>query len=65
MATITIHLTGDRFRKLQEIAQQVHSTPQRVLQANIADWLDRTQEEFARAAKYVLRKNADLYRRLA
>lgn len=65
MTEITISLSDERLQRLQELADQTGATPQQLLQAGLEDWLDRPQDDFASAAGYVLRKNAELYRRLS
>jgi hypothetical protein len=65
MATITIPLSEERFLKLQELAKEAKVAPEELLRASIEEWLGRPKEDFTRAANYVLRKNAELYRRLA
>jgi hypothetical protein len=65
MATITITLPDDRVARLRELAEKAGVTPEALLRANVEAWLGQPNEEFARVADYVLRKNAELYRRLA
>ena len=65
MATITINLPEEPLRRLQEMAREANVTPEEFLRASVEEWLRRPGEDFTRAAAYVLRKNAELYRRLA
>lgn len=65
MAAFTIALTEDRALKLQELARQAGTTPEELLRQSVEEWLFRPREDFAQAAAYVLKKNSDLYRRLA
>jgi predicted transcriptional regulator len=65
MTTITIPLSDDRMRRLKELAEEAGLTPEEMIRASLEEWLSRPKEDFARAADYVLRKNAELYRRLA
>ncbi|MCX7681912.1 MAG: DNA-binding protein [Anaerolineae bacterium] len=65
MSTITIALSDDRLQKLQEIAIHFQVAPEELVRASIEELLARPEEEFRKALEYVLRKNAELYRRLA
>ena len=65
MASITIDLTDSQFQKLQELARE-HGVPaETLLHVSIEDWLSSAKSDFTEAAEYVLKKNAELYRRLA
>jgi predicted transcriptional regulator len=65
MASITITLSDDRLRKLRELAEEAKVAPEDLVRARVEEWLGGPREEFDRAARYVLAKNAELYRRLA
>jgi hypothetical protein len=65
MTTITIELSDVQALRLKELAGEAGVTPEELLRAGVEEWLRDPGEEFARAAAYVLKKNADLYRRLA
>ena len=65
MASITVDIPDEQFQRLQQLAQEIHLSPEDLLRANIEDWLTCPNKEFAQAASYVLKKNAALYRRLA
>jgi hypothetical protein len=65
MSTITISLSDERILRLRELAKEAKLAPEELIQASIEEWLSRPKEDFARAANYVLQKNAELYRRLA
>ena len=65
MHTITITLSDDRLAKLQEIAARLHIAPEELVRASVEDLLARPEETCQRAIDYVLKKNAELYRRLA
>lgn len=65
MASITIDLSDTQFQKLQDLAT-VHGIALEVLlKASLEDWLNSQKTEFVDAANYVLKKNAELYQRLA
>ena len=65
MHTITITLSDDRLAKLQEIAARLHIAPEELARAGVEDLLTHPAEACQRAIDYVLKKNAELYRRLA
>lgn len=65
MNAITISLSDDELAKLQEIADRHGITPEELARVSIEELLARPEEEFQRAVKFVLEKNAELYRRLA
>jgi antitoxin FitA len=65
MTTITIALPDERLRQLQEMAQRLRVAPEELILVGIEDLLSRRDDELERALDYVLRKNAELYRRLA
>jgi hypothetical protein len=65
MHTITITLSNDRLAKLQELAARLHIAPEELARAGVEELLTRPEEACQRAMEYVLKKNADLYRRLA
>ena len=65
MSTITITLSDERLLRLRELAKEAKLAPEDLIRASIEEWLSRPKDDFARAANYVLQKNAELYRRLA
>lgn len=65
MASITINIPDEQLRMLQQLAQESHVSTEDLLRASIEDWLTSPKSEFDRVADYVLKKNAELYRRLA
>jgi predicted transcriptional regulator len=65
MTSITIAIPDDRLRKLQEIAARLQVTPEDLLRVSLEELLTRPEDAFQRAASYVLKKNVELYRRLA
>jgi hypothetical protein len=64
MTTITISLPDDRLLKLKEAAANLGVAPEELVRISIEELLTRPEEDFNRAVDYVLRKNAELYRRL-
>ncbi len=65
VASITINISDEQLQKLQTLAQENGISLEDLLRARIEDWLSQATSEFAQAANYVLKKNAELYRRLA
>ena len=65
MASITVTIPDEQLEKLQQLALENQVLPEDLLRANIEDWLAASNDDFTQAASYVLKKNAELYRRLA
>ena len=65
MNTITITLSNERLAKLQAIAARFHISPEELARAGVEELLARPEETCRRAIDYVLKKNVELYRRLA
>lgn len=65
MTTFSIQLPDDQAKRLRELAIEAGVTPEELLGAGVREWLIQPRKDFADAAAYVLRKNAELYRRLA
>lgn len=65
MDLFTVTLTEDQARRLRELAREAGVTPESLLRAGVEEWLNRAGGDFSEAAAYVLRKNRELYRRLA
>lgn len=65
MSSITINLPEEHLSRLREVAARLGVAPEDLARMSIEELLARPEETFERAADYVLRKNAELYRRLA
>ncbi|WP_138500114.1 DNA-binding protein [Nostoc sp. PA-18-2419] len=65
MASITIDISESQLQKLQDLARLHGISLEALLCASIEDWLSSPKSDFTQAANYVLKKNAELYRRLA
>lgn len=65
MKHLTIMLPEDRMAKFRELAASLGISPEELAQASIEDLLGRPEEDFRKAAQYILQKNTELYRRLA
>jgi antitoxin FitA len=65
MTSITIDIPENQLQKLQDLAKLQGVSPEALLHTSLEDWLSSPKPEFSNAANYVLKKNADLYNRLA
>jgi antitoxin FitA len=65
MSAITINLSEERMRQLSEIAARLGVSPEDLARVSIEELLAKPDEKFEEAARQVLDKNAELYRRLA
>ncbi len=65
MASITIDLSDSQLQRLQNLASMHGIALETLLKASLEDWINSRESDFSDAADYVLKKNADLYRRLA
>jgi predicted transcriptional regulator len=65
MTKFAIELEDERVQKLHKRAEKSGLTPEMLLRARVEAWLDDDEKSFEAAATYVLKKNAELYRRLA
>jgi hypothetical protein len=64
MTKFAIELEEDRAQQLKQRAEKSGLAPEDLLRARVESWLD-DEKTFEAAANYVLKKNAELYRRLA
>jgi predicted transcriptional regulator len=65
MVTITVTLSEDRLQKLQELAAQFRIAPEELLRVSVEELIARPQPDFQKVVDYVLKKNKELYKRLA
>ena len=65
MTILAVDISDDRFAKLREVAKGLLVTPEELVVASIEDLLARPEDDFEQAVEYVLKKNTELYRRLA
>lgn len=65
MNKFAIELSDEQAERLRERAREANLTPERLLNDGIERWLTAPDLDFAEAAAYVLKKNRELYRRLA
>ncbi len=62
---VAIELSQPQADRLHEEAARLGVAPEELARAAVADLLSAQREDFRTAASYVLRKNEELYRRLA
>jgi len=62
---LAVELTETESTRLREAAARLGVDPSQLAHAAIADLLSTPDEDFRAAAEHVLRKNEELYRRLA
>ena len=65
MNNITIPVPDDRLAEMKKKASRLGITLTDLVLLSIEELLSRPDEEFRQAVGYVLKKNAELYRRLA
>jgi hypothetical protein len=62
---VAIELSQPQADRLREEGERLGVAPEELARAAVADLLSAQREDFRTAAAYVLRKNEELYRRLA
>lgn len=65
MKTLEVTLPEDVTRRLQEAARRLGVSPESLIRMSLEEKLARLDEGFLEAVRYVLEKNAELYKRLA
>lgn len=65
MKTLIITLPEERMANLCDMAALLGTSPEELARASIEDLLNRPEEDYERAAEYILQKNAELYSRLS
>ena len=65
MNAITITLPDDRLAQLRELAARFRVSPEELVRVGVEELLAQPDDVFQRAITAVLKKNAELYRRLA
>lgn len=63
--TLNLELDEQRARRLHEAARRLNVSANDLAKAAINDLLAKPDRDFERAASRVLKKNAELYKRLA
>jgi len=63
---VSIELSDEQLRRLENKAQQQRTSTEKLIEALVQEFADdANQVEFETAMDYVLRKNKELYERLA
>lgn len=65
MATLTISLSDEEMRRLEILGNREGLTVEQIVRLGINDFIGQPDDAFRAAAKRVMEKNAELYRRLA
>lgn len=65
MATLTISLSDEKMLRLEELSKREGLTIEQMVHLGINDFIGQPDDAFHAAAKRVMEKNADLYRRLS
>ena len=65
MKTLTINFPDDRLVRLKELSEQFGISPEDIIRISVDDLLTRPQEDCRQAIDYVVKKNEELYQRLA
>jgi 16S rRNA U516 pseudouridylate synthase RsuA-like enzyme len=65
MVAITIELNEGRLRKLKEMALKYGLSVEELARVGVEDMLAQPDEQFEKSMRYVLKKNEELYKRLA
>jgi len=65
MPSITVSLSEEQLKRLQTISLRLKLPPEEIARVGIEELLASPDNEFQQAMDYVLKKNAELYRRLA
>ena len=65
MTTFTFKLEDSKVQALREKAQRYGLKPEQLLTASVDDLITQPEPDFDQAARRVLAKNEELYRRLA
>ncbi len=65
MATVTISLSDEEMKRLEALGQREGLTVEQMVRLGINDFIGQPDVAFRAAAKRVMEKNAELYRRLA
>jgi predicted transcriptional regulator len=65
MRSLTVLFSDESLTKLQQLATVEKTTPEELVRVCVEEWLKTGMPDFATAADYVVKKNSELYRRLA
>lgn len=62
---VTFELPPAQAEKLQQVADRLGVSPSELARAAVSDLIAERSDDFEQAAERILRKNAELYRRLS
>ncbi len=65
MATVTVSLSDEEMRRLEELSKREGLTIEQMVRIGIHDFIGQPDESFRAATARIMQKNAELYRRLA
>lgn len=65
MSSINVTITDEHLKKLKELAHHFNVAPEDLVRVSVEELLTRPDESFKQTVEYVMKKNAELYRRLA
>ena len=65
MKTLEVQLPEQTASRLEEAAERLSVSPEELLLLSVEEKLAQLDAEFRESSDYVLKKNAELYRRLA
>ena len=65
MVQITVALPEDRLQELKEVAARLGVSVDTLVRVSVEELLAKPDESFRHTLDYVLKKNEELYRRLA
>ena len=65
MATLTISLSDEEMRRLKALGKREGLTVEQMVRLGINDFIGQPDDAFHAAAKRVMEKSAELYRRLS
>jgi predicted DNA-binding protein len=65
MATLTISLSDEEMRRLEALGKREGLTVEQMVRLGIHDFIGQPDDALHSAAKRVMEKNAELYRRLS
>ena len=65
MATLTISLSDEEMRRLDALSKREGLTIEQMVRLGIHDFIGQPDDAFHAAAKRVMEKNAEIYRRLS
>jgi hypothetical protein len=63
--TLTVDLPKDTMLKHKELTSRFNMTPEELVRASVEELIASPEETFLEAVDYALKKNQELYKRLA